>query len=176
MEYFYKMHFNDGTSKNVTNSELKGQPLDVFDRYALDGKLKALSKATIEREGLPIVSTGVLCKPGNGHNPYEYPIIADDNFYFDDELFNSVYDATLYSYGKPYNERLIKSDCEQLIGMTEYLFDELENDSENFFNNIYNCNNSFKDDLYRYVQVYKNNMSKEDNDQLEEIKATIKSS
>ena len=166
MKYFFKMYFSDGTSKNITNSELKDQPLDYFDRYTLEGKLRALSKATIEQSHLSVVSTGVLCKPGNGHNPYEYPIIADDNFYFDDELFNSVYDGTTYVDGKALQARLINHYSELYQSMKEYLFYELENDSDNFLEMVYDCNNEFSRCMYRYAQDYKNSVDGDNSQEL----------
>ena len=173
-KYNYKVNLTDGTTKIFNPLTIENVELYHMDKYINDcGDLLSFYKIIGDKLNISssLIDNIKIIQTSKG---IEFSIVSN-NPYLKNILLD-VEKKKIRNY-KNYemDTMVVSSNNSGFIEMKNFLFNNLENNSTLFFNEIYKYNNDFSSLLYKYSVVYNSSLrNEEDLRNLNELKNKIK--
>ena len=163
MEYFYRIHFNDGSKKDFTGKDLVGKKLSAFDKFSTTDEfnvyidkacnLKELAKGDIK-------SVNIVGKKENG-DQIEYNLIGTNPYFYD--VFDNIEEKEVWEYGRYQTIReVISTESNAYQDLRDYLLKELKYNADEFLNEVYKYDGKFKEILTKYAASFTENVNEEE--------------
>lgn len=163
MEYFYRIHFNDGSKKDFTGKDLVGKKLSAFDKFSTTSEFKIyITKGCnlVGQRESDIEKVNIVCKKDKGE-PIEYSLIGNNPYFYD--IFDNISEKEVWEYGRYQTIReVISSESNAYQDIRNYLLEELKYNSKEFFDNVYKYDGKFKDILTKYAASFSSNVDEEE--------------
>lgn len=175
MEYFYRIHFNNGEKKDFTGKELTGKKLAFHDSFVLTDKFKEYIEVGCKQMGLnkTDIKTVTIAHVKKRGDLIEYNLLGN-NPYFSD-IYKNISEKETWEYNYNTEREVISTESIAYQEMRDYVLNGLKNNPEVFLNDIYKYPNKFKLMLEKYVKSYSsNNASEEDYHNTYELETAIR--
>lgn len=153
-KFQFKVYMRDGSCKYCIPSCLantNGELLD-YDKYTSDNyNLLTLSDNLGKEFGFDSSMVQTI-KIFQNRGELEFSVICSNPYLT--PVLEHVHHNRINGYGAyPYEGMTVDRNCQQFIEMKDYLFEQLTNNSEVFFNDIYQYQNEFNRILSQYVTL-----------------------
>ena len=176
MEYFYRIHFNNGDKKDFTGKDLVGKKLSVFDQFSTTDEFNVYLEKACQYKNLTLGAidhVNIVCKKNNGET-FEYGLIGANPYFYD--IFEHIKEEKIWEYGKYQTVReVISTESNAYQDMRDYLLAQLRSNPEEYLEKNYRNDGKFKDILRQYAASYSANTNvEEDYHQAYELETTIR--
>jgi len=175
MEYFYRIHFNDDTTKDFTGKEIVGKKLAAHDEFSMTDKFQEYIKEGCRQAGkstsdIKSVNIGHIKKRGD---LIEYNLL-DKNPYFSD-IYKHIKETEVLEYNYTTQREVISTESEAYQEMRDYILRELKTNSKVFLTDVYKYPNKFKAMLQKYADSYSSEvLEEEEYHHIYELESTIR--
>ena len=163
MEYFYRIHFNNGDKKDFTGQDLIGKKLSAFDKFSTTDEFKIYVEKGCQLKDLAvgdIKNITIVGKKAKGDS-IEYSLIGSNPYFYD--VFDHLEEKEVWEYGRYKTVReVISTESNAYQDMRDYLLNELKHNSKEYFEEVYKYPGKFKDILTKYADSFSSNVTEEE--------------